>query len=165
MQAMRLDATSFVDFDPCFISAEEAQTILKYLIDEIPWRVSKMTFRYYWCAISAALNPHLFGIGLYLVVCILTTIYSDGKVATLPRLQCWMSDDGVTAQLYQKEPALPWSETVCGLKQRLEDLLKCKFDYVLMNYYRDGNDSIGTFISFSLHTCITVSFLLCYVQL
>lgn len=75
-----------------------------------------------------------------------THFSSDGNVVTLPRLQCWMSDVGVVADVYQKEPALPWNGPIGALKTRLETLLKCKFDYVLMNYYRDGNDSIGTFI-------------------
>lgn len=66
-----------------------------------------------------------------------------GDVFSLPRMQCWMSDPGVNAQLYQKEAAMEWSEPVRGLKDRLEELLHTKFDYVLMNLYRNGNDKIG----------------------
>lgn len=66
-----------------------------------------------------------------------------GEQYGLPRLQCWMSDEGVVAQLYQKEPAMKWSAQVMDLKTKLEKLLNTKFDYVLMNLYRDGNDKIG----------------------
>ena len=67
---------------------------------------------------------------------------------TIPRLQCWMSDSMVQAQLFQKEPALEWSTSVKTLKSMIEEELKSRniniiFDYVLMNYYRDGNDRIG----------------------
>lgn len=61
----------------------------------------------------------------------------------LPRLQCWMANAGVNAQLYQKEPALPWSPLIADVKDKLESLLSFKFDYVLMNKYRDGADKIG----------------------
>jgi alkylated DNA repair dioxygenase AlkB len=67
----------------------------------------------------------------------------SGEQYRLPRLQCWMSDEGVVAQLYQKEPAMKWSPQVMDLKQKLEKLLNTKFDYVLMNLYRDGEDKIG----------------------
>ena len=66
-----------------------------------------------------------------------------GETYSLPRLQCWMSDEGVHAQLYQKEGAMPWSPQVADLKEKLERLLNTKFDYVLMNLYRNGDDKIG----------------------
>ena len=66
----------------------------------------------------------------------------------IPRLQCWMSDPNVQAQLFQKEPALEWSKEILILKRMIEEELRSRninvvFDYVLMNYYRDGNDKIG----------------------
>lgn len=60
----------------------------------------------------------------------------------LPRLQCWMSDSGVKAKLFQKEPALSWSPEVDKIRKQLESSLKAQFDYVLMNLYRDGKDQI-----------------------
>jgi hypothetical protein len=47
-----------------------------------------------------------------------------------------MSDVGVTAELYQKEPALAWDDVVGALKAELEEMLSFTFDYVLMNQYR-----------------------------
>ena len=68
----------------------------------------------------------------------------DGNTYNLPRLQNWMADSGVNAQLYQKGEALPWSELILDIKSKLEQLYcPATFDYVLMNKYRDGNDFIG----------------------
>lgn len=68
---------------------------------------------------------------------------AKGEDVELPRLQLWMADDGVKAQLFQKGPALPWSGLIWRIKDKLEQLFDgYKFDYVLMNYYRDGNDWI-----------------------
>ena len=66
-----------------------------------------------------------------------------GKNIPIPRLQSWMSDDGVKANLYQKQKGLPWSEEIMILRNKLEELTSFKFDYVLINLYRDGQDSIG----------------------
>lgn len=69
-----------------------------------------------------------------------------GKTVLLPRLQSWMRDDGITnrmASLYQKQGGYPWSPTILWIKKNIEKLLGCKFQYVLLNYYRDGKDSIG----------------------
>lgn len=67
---------------------------------------------------------------------------------SIPRLQCWMSDPGVNAQLFQKEPALEWSESILALKKMIEVNLSQRglifeFDYVLMNLYRNGDDKIA----------------------
>lgn len=67
----------------------------------------------------------------------------EGKRYKIPRLQCWMSDPGVRTHLYQKEPALPWSPLVTQIRERIEQMFNFKFDYVLLNYYRNGYDKIG----------------------
>jgi alkylated DNA repair dioxygenase AlkB len=74
--------------------------------------------------------------------------YGRSNKKPLPRLQCWMSDPGVKAKLYQKEEALPWSSLIINIKEKLEEWLKVNempiiFDYVLMNKYRNGYDNIG----------------------
>lgn len=70
-------------------------------------------------------------------------VANNGKTYELPRLQCWMSDPGVKAQLYQKEGAMSWSPQVDVIRKRLEILYGAKFDYVLLNRYRNGQDKIG----------------------
>lgn len=66
-----------------------------------------------------------------------------GKTVKIPRLQCWMSDDNVKACLYQKQPARKWSEKVFSLKTFIENAYNFKFDYVLINLYRNGDDYIS----------------------
>lgn len=113
---IQLDTTSFVDYYSGFIPNALADNFLQTLLFNIPWR----------------------------------EVIRQGKEGPykIPRLQCWMSDPGVEAGLTQKEPALEWSQDMILLKTRIEDELRSrdinvKFDYVLMNYYRDGNDNIG----------------------
>ena len=38
---------------------------------------------------------------------------------------------------------MPWSETLLGLKERVEALTGLQFNSVLLNYYRDENDGMG----------------------
>lgn len=66
-----------------------------------------------------------------------------GKKVLTPRMQSWMADEGIDANLYQKQKQHPWTEPVLEIKKKLEEMLHCKFDYLLLNYYRNGNDYIG----------------------
>lgn len=110
---IKLDETSHVHFDPSFLTKEEADILFNHLFNDIPWRESSM-------------------------------VASDGNTYTLPRLQHWMADSpDVKAQLYQKGGPLNWSDAVLSVKNKLEKLLNVKFDYVLLNYYRNGKDKIG----------------------
>jgi alkylated DNA repair dioxygenase AlkB len=72
---------------------------------------------------------------------------STYKGIPLPRLQCWMSDPDVNPQeLFQKEPALKWSEKMMDVKERLDPFCAehaKKFDYVVMQLYRNGQDMSG----------------------
>ena len=54
-----------------------------------------------------------------------------------------MANEGVNASLYLKTSPTPWSHNILKIKHYLESFLNFKFDYVLMNYYRDGNDCNG----------------------
>jgi alkylated DNA repair dioxygenase AlkB len=66
-----------------------------------------------------------------------------GKVYKTPRLQCWMADDDVDADIYTATQPVPWNDSVLLIKHNIEELLDVEFDYVLLNYYRDGNDYIS----------------------
>jgi alkylated DNA repair dioxygenase AlkB len=65
------------------------------------------------------------------------------KIHKTPRLQAWMADDSIDASLYTTSVATPWTESMLALKQNLEVLLDCEFDYCLLNLYRDGKDYIA----------------------
>lgn len=66
----------------------------------------------------------------------------DKNVLT-PRLQAWMGDNNINASIYTELPPNPWSEEMIILKNKLEHITQFKFDYVLINYYRDGKDYIS----------------------
>lgn len=66
-----------------------------------------------------------------------------GKTYKTPRMQCWMADKQVSADVYTKTEQIPWSEEMKKLVEDLELLLDFKFDYALFNLYRDGKDYIS----------------------
>lgn len=67
-----------------------------------------------------------------------------GKAHLQPRLICWMGDPGCSYRYSSvlHEPD-PWHELVAALRSRIEKLAGTEFNSVLLNYYRDGNDSMG----------------------
>jgi alkylated DNA repair dioxygenase AlkB len=67
-----------------------------------------------------------------------------GKRHPQPRLIAWYGDRGrgYTYSGIRLEP-LPWNETLLKIKDNLEHLTASMFNSVLLNYYRDQNDSMG----------------------
>jgi alkylated DNA repair dioxygenase AlkB len=67
-----------------------------------------------------------------------------GKRHPQPRLIAWYGDRGrgYTYSGIRLEP-LPWNETLLKIKDHLEHLTASMFNSVLLNYYRDQNDSMG----------------------
>lgn len=67
-----------------------------------------------------------------------------GKQIPVPRLQCWMGDPG-RRYSYSGMMLLPcpWSEAVLEIRRRIQQLLGIEFNTVLLNYYRDENDSVA----------------------
>lgn len=67
-----------------------------------------------------------------------------GRVINFPRLTAWYGDNdkpysfsGITLQ------PLGWTEILIEIKKRLESVAKTNFNSVLLNLYRNGNDSIS----------------------
>src|ERR1700744_482808 len=59
----------------------------------------------------------------------------DKEVLT-PRLTAWYGER------LEEEP-IPWTPELLEIKARVEPLAGVKFNSVLLNYYRDGNDSVA----------------------
>jgi alkylated DNA repair dioxygenase AlkB len=57
-----------------------------------------------------------------------------GKEVITPRLTAWFG--------YQL-PLLPWTKELLQIKERVENLSSIHFNSVLLNYYRDSNDSVA----------------------
>lgn len=67
-----------------------------------------------------------------------------GKQVLFPRLTSWYGDNdkpysfsGITLQPH------PWSEELLFIKSKIEPVCETHFNSVLLNFYRDGNDSIS----------------------
>ena len=71
-------------------------------------------------------------------------LFIHGRYVTTPRLTAWYGDrharyrySGVTHQ------PLPWTPLLTQLRERLQLELAQPLNAVLLNYYRDGQDSMG----------------------
>lgn len=67
-----------------------------------------------------------------------------GKKIDFPRLTAWYGNNdkpysfsGITLQ------PLPWTSEILTIKSKIEPIAKTEFNSVLLNLYRDGNDSIS----------------------
>jgi len=67
-----------------------------------------------------------------------------GRVHNVPRLTAWYGDEfktytysGITAH------SRPWTNSLLTIKDRIESISSFKFNSVLLNLYRSGNDSVS----------------------
>ncbi|WOG29269.1 alpha-ketoglutarate-dependent dioxygenase AlkB family protein [Endozoicomonas sp. 8E] len=72
------------------------------------------------------------------------TITIFGKTLDLPRLQAWYGDKGMTYSYsgLTLTPE-PWTPVLLAIKKVVEHTCHSSFNSVLLNLYRDGNDSNG----------------------
>ena len=67
-----------------------------------------------------------------------------GKSIAVPRLQCWMGDsDAVYGYSGLRLTPEPWHEAVQSIRERIRVLTGAEFNSVLLNYYRNGKDSVA----------------------
>src|SRR5271169_4643252 len=66
-----------------------------------------------------------------------------GKKMVQPRLIAWYGDAGRSYAYsgIQLRP-MPWTPTLLDIKTRVEQAVDSPFNSVLLNYYRDNNDSM-----------------------
>lgn len=67
-----------------------------------------------------------------------------GKRVPQPRLTAWHGDADAYYQ-YSGLPLtpLPWTEVLLQIRRRVEEATHARYNSVLLNLYRDGNDSMG----------------------
>jgi len=65
-----------------------------------------------------------------------------GKLIKIPRLQAWYGDKVYGYSGLKLEPH-PWTPLLLEIKARLEPIAGVHYNSVLLNLYRDGNDSMG----------------------
>lgn len=67
-----------------------------------------------------------------------------GKKMLTPRLTAWYGDKGTNYSFTGlRHDPLPWTADLLMIKQQVEPLAGISFNSVLLNYYRDGNDSVA----------------------
>ena len=102
-----------VTFDPQFLSPPDAARLFDELYATIPWRAE--------------------------------SIQMFGRTVPVPRLQSWHGDPGAryrySGLLLEPEP---WTAPLLEIRKRLHARRsEIEFDSVLVNLYRDGQDSMG----------------------
>jgi alkylated DNA repair dioxygenase AlkB len=67
-----------------------------------------------------------------------------GKPVATPRLTAWFGDVGADyAYSGNKFHPFPWTPELLQIKSKIEPIAGIRFNSVLLNYYRDGNDSVA----------------------
>jgi len=72
------------------------------------------------------------------------SIVMNGKSVNIPRLSAWYADEN-KHYTYSGEVHLaePWTAELLDLKTQIEQTTGVRFNSVLCNLYRDGNDSVA----------------------
>lgn len=67
-----------------------------------------------------------------------------GKAIEVPRLVAWYGDPGKKYRYSSVDHiAEPWTSSLLDLKLQVENTVTANFNSVLLNLYRDGNDSVA----------------------
>jgi alkylated DNA repair dioxygenase AlkB len=67
-----------------------------------------------------------------------------GRLIPQPRLTAWFGDpEAIYTYSGLCNVPVPWIPSLLGLRARLESELSLPFNGALLNYYRDGHDSMG----------------------
>jgi alkylated DNA repair dioxygenase AlkB len=69
-------------------------------------------------------------------------IIMGGRRVLIPRLQAWYGDAAYRYSGFNMTP-LAWTAVLLEIKRSVEKLSEARFNSVLLNLYRDGNDSVG----------------------
>ena len=66
------------------------------------------------------------------------------RFGPFPRLTAWYANVGLTYTYSGvTHEALAWTQTLLDVRRRVENAAESPFNSVLLNFYRDGQDSIG----------------------
>lgn len=104
-----------LDYDPEFLSHDEADKLFDILKKNVQWNQN-----YY-------------------------TNYRTGEKLPQPRLTAWYANDSGMAYSYSgiTELVQPWLPELLDIKSKIENITKADYNSVLLNFYRDGKDSVG----------------------
>jgi alkylated DNA repair dioxygenase AlkB len=82
---------------------------------------------------------------LFEKICVETPWQQErSRMGPFPRLTAWYADAGLTYSYSGvTHVALPWTAALAEVRRRVEAAAATPFNSVLLNFYRDGQDSIG----------------------
>jgi len=67
-----------------------------------------------------------------------------GRIVKTPRLTAWYGDESSYYRFSgSKFTPFPWTDELLHIKSKIEPAAGVTFNSVLLNYYRDGNDSVA----------------------
>jgi len=104
-----------IDFDPSFIPDEKASELFSLLKDNVSWELKYYTHR------------------------------KTGAKYPQPRLTAWYADNPNMEYSYSgvTQKVQAWTPQLLEIKSKIEAVTGVSYNSVLLNYYRDENDSVG----------------------
>jgi alkylated DNA repair dioxygenase AlkB len=115
MERILIAEGGVLDYDSSFLPTEESDRLFHYLQSNVSWEQKYYTHR------------------------------KTGAQYPQPRLTAWFADDNKMAYSYSgvTQKVQPWLPNLLELKAKIEEATQAKYNSVLLNYYRTGNDSVG----------------------
>lgn len=113
MERKLLDKGGILDYDPAFLPKEEADKLLEFLRQNVSWEQKFYNY--------------------------------GGRQVAQPRLTAWYADDPGMKYSYSGVTQLvqPWLPELLELKTKIQQASGAEYNSVLLNFYRDGSDSVG----------------------
>lgn len=113
MDRKLLDKGGILDYDTAFLSKEEADKLMDFLKESVSWEQKFYNY--------------------------------GGRQVAQPRLTAWYADDPAMKYSYSGVTQLvqPWTPELLELKKKIEAVAGWQYNSVLLNFYRDGSDSVG----------------------
>ena len=72
------------------------------------------------------------------------SILMYGKEVLTPRLTAWFGDQDTDHSIQgDASTPLPWTDDLLAIKEKIDEAAGITFNSVLLNYYRNGNDSVS----------------------
>jgi alkylated DNA repair dioxygenase AlkB len=115
MEQKLLDKGGILDYDTAFLSKEEADKLLEFLKENVSWEQKFYTDR------------------------------RTGEKYAQPRLTAWYADKSDMEYSYSgvTQVVQEWLPELVELKKKIEAVSGAEYNSVLLNFYRDGGDSVG----------------------
>jgi alkylated DNA repair dioxygenase AlkB len=115
MNRVLIDRGGILDYDTEFLSKEESDKLFAFLKEKVSWEQ-----KFY-------------------------TNYRTKQQFPQPRLTAWYADDTEMAYSYSgvTQVVQPWLPELLELKKKIEKVSGAEYNSVLLNFYRDGSDSVG----------------------